>query len=177
MNKKKLQKTKRSGRKKRTRAHVIADMSYHHLAYLVVSCAFTVEANRSDYGYDLSIYTFDGDGRSENGNIYVQLKASDSLSFNREDDTVSFRISKRDIETWEGEPFPVYLVVFDTSEQKSYSIYLQKYFQANAISAATMAHDSINVQVPARAVDATMINNWRSDKNAIIAQIGAVQHV
>jgi hypothetical protein len=66
-------------RKSRVRKHVIADMSLPHLAYIIVSCMFTIEATRSDYGYDLSILTFDTAGQYENGNMFVQLKATDKL--------------------------------------------------------------------------------------------------
>ena len=113
-----------SRRKRRVRSHVIADMSYHHLAYLIVSATFTVEATRSDYGYDLSIFTFDAAGEYENGNIFVQLKATDHIKMAGDGRSVVFRIAKSDIYTWESEPFPVYLVVFDVKNECAYGAYL-----------------------------------------------------
>ena len=90
-------------------------MSLHHLAYIIVSCRFTVEPVRADYGYDLSIFTFDVAGRYENGNMFVQLKATDNLKVDPTTGDIRFRIGKRDILNWENEPFPVYLVVFSAA--------------------------------------------------------------
>jgi hypothetical protein len=98
-------------RKTRVRKHVIADMSLHHLAYIIASCTFTIEPTRADYGYDLSVFTFDAAGRYENGNVFVQLKATDTLKLDPTTREIKFRISKRDVLAWESEPFPEYLVV------------------------------------------------------------------
>jgi expansin (peptidoglycan-binding protein) len=125
-------------RKTRVRKHVIADMSLHHLAYIIASCTFTIEPTQSDYGYDLSVFTFDPSGQYENGNIFVQLKATDNIKFDSVTGDVKFRISKRDVMTWESEPFPVYLVVFDSVIRMSYSIYLQRYFKNHNISSGSM---------------------------------------
>jgi hypothetical protein len=54
--------------KRRTRAHVIADMSVHHLGYLIVRCGFTFEAVEADYGYNGFIFTYDNQGEIENSN-------------------------------------------------------------------------------------------------------------
>ena len=61
-------------RKRRTRAHIIADLSLHHVAYRIVKRGHTIEPIRSDYGYDGSIFTYNGRGEIENGNIFIQLK-------------------------------------------------------------------------------------------------------
>jgi hypothetical protein len=164
-------------RKTRVRKHVIADMSLHHLAYLIVSCTFTIEPTRADYGYDLSIFTFDPSGQYENGNMFVQLKATDTLNIDRTTGDIRFRISKRDVLTWESEPFPAYLVVFDAARRKAYSIYLQKALAKASISSATMARASVEVRLPQKDVDEMTIRGWRDDKNAILTQMGAVTHV
>jgi hypothetical protein len=164
-------------RKLRVRKHVIADMSLHHLAYIIVSCTFTVELTRDDYGYDLTIYTFDTDGQYENGNIFVQLKATDKLNVDSMSGEIKFRISKRDILTWEAEPFPVYLVVFDATRGKAYSIYLQRYFKKSRISSGTLDTASLEIRLPNREVDAGTIRTWRVDKNAVLKGIGAAIHV
>jgi hypothetical protein len=164
-------------RKTRVRKQVIADMSLHHLAYIIVSCTFTIEPTRADYGYDLSVFTFDGAGQYENGNIFVQLKATDKLRVDQATNEIKFRISRRDILTWESEPFPVYLVVFDAARGKAYSIYLQQYFADAGISSATMTGASVEVRLPNREVDVGTVQRWRADKNAVLKQMGAVTHV
>ncbi len=162
-------------RKTRVRKHVIADMSLHHLAYIIVSCTFTIEPTRSDYGYDLSVFTFDPAGHYENGNIFVQIKATDRLKIDATGD-ILFRISRRDILTWEGETFPAYLVVFDARQGRAYAIYLQKYFARTGLSAATMARATVEVRLPNVEIDMATIRRWRADKNAILVQMGAVTH-
>ena len=67
-------------RKQRTRQHVIASMSLHHVAYTVVKCGYTLEATQSDYGYDGLLFTYGDTGEVENGNIFVQLKATDNIA-------------------------------------------------------------------------------------------------
>jgi hypothetical protein len=69
----------RPHRKLRTREHVIADLSLHHLSGPVFRAGFTIEAHHMDYGIDAHIETFDADGAVENGLIFVQLKATDNI--------------------------------------------------------------------------------------------------
>jgi hypothetical protein len=163
-------------RKTQVREHVIADMSLHHLAFLIVSCGFTIRQMHADYGYDLSIFTFDEAGRYENGSIFVQIKATDRLRVDPATREIKFRISKRDILTWESESLPAYLVVFDATACKAYAIYLQQYFARAGISSATMTGASVEVRLPGREVDAEAIQGWRAAKNAVLRQMGAVKH-
>jgi hypothetical protein len=123
-------------RKKRTRKHVIADLSLHHVAYQVVKCGFTIEPTRSDYGYDGSIFTYDRRGEVENGAMFVQLKATDHIARYKRRTTFSFPIEKRDVDLWKDEPFPVYLILFDTAAEVAYWLYLQAYLETNGITDA-----------------------------------------
>jgi hypothetical protein len=66
-------------RKRRTREHVIADLSVNHLERLVLRCGWTVERTRYDYGIDLNMATYSADGEVENDFVSFQLKATDSL--------------------------------------------------------------------------------------------------
>ena len=59
--------------KRRTREHVIADLSVNHVERFVLLCGHTVERVLHDYGIDLLLYTYDGNGESENDTIYIQL--------------------------------------------------------------------------------------------------------
>jgi hypothetical protein len=105
----------------------------------------------------------------------VRLKATDNIR--SAEGKIKFRISKRDILTWESEPFPTYLVVFDATRCKAYSIYLQRYFADVGLSSTTMTGASVVVPLPGREVDAMTIQGWRADKNAVLKQMGAVTHV
>ena len=66
-------------RKRRTREHVLADLSANHVERHALLCGYSVERRVHDYGIDLTILTYDTDGNVENGQILVQLKATDHL--------------------------------------------------------------------------------------------------
>ncbi len=66
-------------RKRRTRQHIIADLSAHHVEGFVIAAGHTVQAVRSDYGYDLLLFTYDADGFLEPDLVYVQMKPAEAL--------------------------------------------------------------------------------------------------
>jgi hypothetical protein len=108
---------------------------------------------------------------------FGRFKATDNLNVDPATHEIKFRISRRDILTWESEPFPVYLVVFDAARGKAYSLYLQRYFAKVGISSATLARASVEVRLQNEEVDVATIQGWRAGKNAVLAQMGAVTHV
>ena len=164
-------------RKKRTRAHIIADLSLHHVAYRIVKCGHTIEPIRSDYGYDGSIFTYNGRGEIENGNIFIQLKATDHIDRYRKRGAFSFPISKKDIDLWQREPFPVYLILFDTVSETAYWLYLQEYLQRNGMTAAKMVRNSLAVLInSAQIVDEKSVRAWRADKAKVLDKIGSISH-
>jgi hypothetical protein len=65
--------------KKRTREHIIADLSSNFVERQVLLCGFTAERVYFDYGIDLTIRTYNQDGEVEDGFIFVQLKATENL--------------------------------------------------------------------------------------------------
>lgn len=67
-------------RKRRTREHIIADLSVNHVERQVLLCGYTVERHRHDYGLDLLMSTYDHNGEVENGEVRLQLKATDHLN-------------------------------------------------------------------------------------------------
>jgi hypothetical protein len=164
-------------KKRRTRAHVIADMSVHHLGYLIVRCGFTFEAVEADYGYDGFIFTYDNQGEIENSNMFVQLKATDRVKLYKDQKRILFRISKKDMRLWQDEIVPVYLVLFDTKKEKAYWVYLQRYFEEKGLRASKIKTDTINVELDAtRTVDEQAIKGWRDDKSGRLTKIGNISH-
>jgi hypothetical protein len=164
-------------RKKRIRKHVIADLSFHHVAYRVVKCGFTIEATRSDYGYDGSIFTYNRRGEVENGTIFFQLKATDHIARYKKRTAFSFPIEKRDVDLWKEEPFPVYLILFDTASEVAYWLYFQAYLEINGVTAAMMSKPSLPVRMnAAQIVDVTSVRAWRGHKAKVLANIGLISH-
>jgi Domain of unknown function (DUF4365) len=113
-------------RKRRTREHVIASLASNFVERVVLECGFTFEVVRHDYGYDLIVFTYDGDGFFEEGHVLFQLKASDSLRLDA--GTCSIDVDIRDYNRWISEPMPVFLIAFDASARKGYWLYVQQYF-------------------------------------------------
>jgi hypothetical protein len=166
-----------ASKKRRTRAHIIADMSIHHLGYLIVRCGFTFEATVKDYGYDGHITTFDSQGEVENLYMFFQLKATDKVKLSGDQKHVLFRISKKDMKLWQDEIPPVYLVLFDAKNEKAYWVYLQKYFEEKGLRAENITTDTVNVELDVtHTVDEQVIKSWRDDKSRRLTRIGYIPH-
>jgi hypothetical protein len=98
-------------RKRRTRAHVIAEMSANHFERQALLCGFSVERIRYDYGIDLVMTTYDHTGEVQNGQVLIQLKASDQPRTPRGSRHIVVRVLKKDLESWLKEAMPVILSI------------------------------------------------------------------
>jgi hypothetical protein len=61
-------------RKRRTRSHIIADLSANHIERHVLLCGHTVERVIHDYGVDLLLNTYTADGEMETRSSRYSLK-------------------------------------------------------------------------------------------------------
>lgn len=86
-------------RKRRTRQHIIADLSVHYVEGLILEEGHTAERTQSDYGYDLTMWTFDQDGYPEPDFLQFQIKASDAIRIVGEA-AVAFDVDLRDYNLW-----------------------------------------------------------------------------
>src|SRR5947209_151258 len=98
-------------RKRRTRQHVIADLSVHYVEGFILEAGHTAQRPGSDYGYDLVMRTFDEQGYVEPGSVYFQLKAMETLEARGTD--YVYDIDIRDYNLWTREKLPVVFVLFD----------------------------------------------------------------
>jgi hypothetical protein len=155
-------------RKRRTREHIIADLSRHHVEGFVLRCGYTVERFENDYGFDLGIYTYDDNGEIENGVIAIQLKATEGIRWLRDGNTFSFRLSSRDIDYWRGELTPVLLIVYDVVESKAYWRHIQEYFSGRSVP---NNQASISITMPRQnIVTEETIRQFRQSKQAVFSQ-------
>jgi hypothetical protein len=115
-------------RKQRTRSHIIADLSVNHVERHVLLCGHAVERVVHDYGIDLMLWTFDLNGELENGQVFLQLKATNNLPLLADGTTIAFPVSRRDIHYWITETTPCIWVVYDAIEDVAYWLHLQGYF-------------------------------------------------
>src|SRR5262249_51610460 len=98
-------------RKRRTRQHVIADLSVNHVERFVLRAGHTVQRLTPDYGYDLILFTYDEQGYAEPGMAFMQVKAAETLK--RSGTDCVFDLDVRDYHRWMFERYPVMLILFD----------------------------------------------------------------
>jgi hypothetical protein len=166
-------------RKRRTREHIIADLSVNHIEYFALECGFSIEKFNADYGYDLELYTYNQNGEIENSAIYIQLKATDNIEqYQLKSGIFSLPIEKKDLELWLNQILPVILVLFDAQKKKAYWVYLQSYFEQQSISVDAIQTDTFSVHLE-NIVDADAIRKWREYKNTLLSHLkeGVKHHV
>jgi hypothetical protein len=134
--------------KRRTRQHVIADLSVHHVEGFVLDAGYTVQRLGPDYGYDLMLFTFDADGYAEPGVVLVQLKAAETLQAVGAD--YVFDLDIRDYNLWTREQFPVILILFDATRRRAYWLAVQEYFRGDARRRPKKGTKTVRVRVPAQ---------------------------
>jgi len=66
-------------RKRRTREHIIADLGINHVERFSLLAGHAVDRIQHDYGLDLMVFTYTARGEIENGNYWVQVKATAKL--------------------------------------------------------------------------------------------------
>ena len=173
--KKKKIRPKKADKKRRTRSHIIADLSANHVERHALNNGYSVECITKDYGYDLNIYTYNSVGEFENGSIFIQLKATDRPKHVNLKTQVSFSVDKRDINTWYYEPYPVILVLYDAKNEIGYWIYIQQYLRkVKGFNIATIG-DSYTVRIPkSNIVDKKAFETMRNYKLNTLKELTSV---
>jgi hypothetical protein len=137
-------------RKQRTRQHVIADLSVHHVEGFVLEEGHTVQRLGSDYGYDLVMFTCDAQGYAEPGFLFLQLKAAET--WQAVGTGYVFDLDIRDYNLWMHEKMPVVLVLFDATRRRACWLAIQSYFRADATRQPKKGRKAVRVRVPKRQV-------------------------
>jgi hypothetical protein len=135
-------------RKKRTRQHVIADLSLHYVEGFILAEGHTAQVVERDYGYDLMLFTYDEHGYVEPGVVFIQLKASEVLPEVGND--YVFDLNVRDYNLWTLEKLPVVLVLYDASRRRAYWLHIQGYFGEDESRRPKKHAKSVRVRVPKR---------------------------
>ncbi len=162
-------------RERRTREHVIADLSAHHVEGPILRCGFTLERIAHDYGLDLQMMTYNADGELEADSVFFQLKATDHSQRTADGTAVIFRIERADLESWLAQTFPVILVVYDAVAGVAYWLYLHADFTPGKAKVGTSR--TVTVHIPAENVfDEAAVQHFAAAKAAIQAQTEGVRH-
>lgn len=138
----------RERRKKRTREHVIADQSLAHVQWFIANAGFTSEAVGKDYGYDVTVNTFDENGFIEGGAILIQLKASETLARHADGLHFAFDLDMRDYDLWTEEPNPVFLILYEAATRRAYWLFVQPYLRGPGAPKPRANAKTVRVKVP-----------------------------
>ncbi len=150
-------------RKQRTRQHVIADLSVHHVEGFILEEGHTAQRLSSDYGYDMVLFTYDAQGYIEPDSVYFQIKATESLQTVGSEYVLDLDI--RDYNLWIWEETPVILILFDASRKRAYRLCVQKYFTEDLLRQPKKGAKTVRVGVPTqRPVNRRAVAQWRDLK-------------
>jgi hypothetical protein len=114
--------TSSGDRKRRTREHVLEELSIHHIKGLVLRCGFSLEETTEDYGLDLWMQTYTTSGEVESDVVWMQVKAAESLEgyLLRKENCFSYPIETKDILYWTESAMPVYFILYDATLVEAY---------------------------------------------------------
>jgi hypothetical protein len=138
--------TRLTPRKQRTRQHVIADQSVNYVERFIIDEGHTTQRLTPDYGYDLILFTFDEEGYAEPRVAFLQLKASEALTYSK--GRYLFALDIRDYNLWMAENAPVFLVLFDATRRRAYWVCVQHYFENDVSRQPKKGAKQIRIEIP-----------------------------
>jgi len=159
----------KSHRKRRTRAHIIADLSINHVEKWVLQCGWTVQRFSPDYGLDLLMTTFDRRGEIENGDVRLQIKATDSIKELAKDKVIALRLEWRDMVYWLNEPLPVILVLYDAKSDRAWWLHLNETLRGEGRKVAKRANLTVSFPL-ANVLDTKAVRRFRKLRNVALAR-------
>lgn len=134
-------------RKRRTRQHVIEDLSENHLERNVLLKGHLLRRPERDYGVDVTMFHFAEDGTIENGEVRFQLKAADGLNLIKRGTVISYPIKTGALHYWGMEIYPFVLVLFDAKAEAAFWLHIQEYVELHPAS-VNSDKESVNVHIP-----------------------------
>jgi hypothetical protein len=167
-------------RKLRTREHVLADLSINCVERQILLRAFAVSRIEKDYGLDLMMFTYTDQGEIENGHVFFQVKATDSLTVLQDGVTISCRVEVADLNWWQHELAPVILVLYDGRKDQAFWLYVQQYLDEKSVSAEDLAREqdwvTLRLSMKNR-LDRNAVEAFRQFRLRALEQVkGAVKH-
>jgi hypothetical protein len=158
-------------RKRRTRSHIIADLSVNHVEKHVLQCGWIVQRFSPDYGLDLMMTTFDRRGEIENGDVRLQVKATDSIKVLAGRKAIAVRVEWRDMVYWLNEPLPVILVIYDAKSDRAWWIYLNQALREEGRAGTTTANLTISIPL-ANVLNTEAIREFRKLRDLALLSDG-----
>ncbi|MGI8552079.1 MAG: DUF4365 domain-containing protein [Dehalococcoidia bacterium] len=153
-------------------------MSVNYVERIALNCGHSAERIENGYGYDLILSTYDANGEIENGQINLQVKATDSLAVLADGTTVAFTLDRRDLDLWLREVWPVNLVLYEARSVVAYWLYVQAYFENLPDFTMDAAPSSVTVHINTSSVlDESAIRRFAQYRDNVLAQVqGVIRH-
>ena len=166
----------KSARKRRTREHVIADLSINHVERIVLRCGYTVERFWHDYGFDLLLNTYDNNGEYENGDVCLQVKATDIWKQSSRG-RLTWRLEWAHLRHWLNEPMPVVLIVYNAPQDEAYWLYVQHYFEMQRLRVAR-DRETTTVKIPTEnQLNENAVRQFARFRDRVLSQAqGVIRH-
>ncbi len=150
------------GRKRRTREHVLADLSVNHVERQALLCGYSVQRWLHDYGIDLLLSTYTDAGEPDPGAILIQAKATDHLAINAKGQFISVRIERAHLRSWLIEPLPVLLIVYDGIGDRAYWLDIHAGFQGARRFQAVRGAERLTLRIPVgQVLDSAAVRSFR----------------
>ena len=164
-------------RKRRTREHVIADLSINFVERQVLLCGNTVERIQRDYGLDLILFTYDAEGLEERGPVFLQVKATDAPATRSGGDKIAVRVERADLRSWLDETMPVILVAYDARADAAYWLYVQAFFERQPARRKKWGATVTLYVSRSNVLDGDAVRRFRRFKDDVRAQSrGVIRH-
>jgi hypothetical protein len=152
-------------------------MGLIHVLKAFIDKGHTADQPREDYGYDLIANTFDAKGCLEDGDIRIQIKATDRLHELTRGNLILCRIKIIHYNLWINARLPVFLIQYDAQEKKAYWLYVQAYFAEDASRRPRAGAKTCTVRIPLEnEFTEDTVDYMRARKAAIQAQVGRGDH-
>jgi hypothetical protein len=157
---------------------MIGDLGIHHVEGFVLRSGYTAERVHHDYGIDLVMTTYDTNGQAENGEVLMQVKATESLRLLKKTPALTWPVSRADLARWLGEPMPVILVVYGVVQDKAYWLYIQRYFAGGRVFRLARGAATINVRIPTvNLLNEAAVRQFAGYRDNILTQAwGVISH-
>ena len=160
-------------RKRRTREHIIEDLSENHLERFVLNAGHLLRRPRRDYGVDVTMFHFSDFGELENGEVRIQLKATDNLVVVSGGKYATVRVKTGDIQYWSMEFYPFILVLYDAKEEKAYWIGINDILNQSL----DLDQQTETIRIPvANVLTGKAIERFRQRSLTVIEKLGSDQN-
>jgi hypothetical protein len=92
--------------------------------------------------------TYSADGEVENGLIWMQMKATDSLGRSSKGKVLPLRLEWRDLLFWLNDTAPVVVILYDAQEDRAFWLHVQEYFRRQRWTQRAGPATTVTVHIP-----------------------------